>query len=72
MEKKSLFIKLDKHKEVNNLIQRIEKTKNLSKQKIEIIREIMIKEKELLEQVEESLKKVDACVSEANNLINTE
>lgn len=72
MEKKSLFIKLDKHKEVNNLIQKIEKTKSLSRQKIDMVKEIMVKEKELLEKLEESLKKVDSCMDEATNLINTE
>jgi hypothetical protein len=72
MEEKSLFIKLDKHKEVNELIQKIEETKSQTSQKIESMKEIIDKEKRLLEAFEESLKKIDSYLEDANNLLNTE
>lgn len=72
MEEKSLFIKLDKHKEVNDLIKKIEETKNQTKQKIELMNEIILKEKRILDKFEESLKKMDLHLDEANNLLNSE
>ena len=72
MEEKSLFIKLDKHKEVNDLIQKIEETKNQTKQKIDLMNEIILKEKRILDKFEESLKKMDSHLDEANSLLNSE
>lgn len=72
MEEKSLFIKLDKHKEVNELIKKIEETKSQTKQKIELMNEIILKEKRILDKFEESLKKMDSHLDEANNLLNSE
>ena len=72
MEEKSLFIKLEKHKEVNDLIQKIEETKNQTRQKIELMNEIILKEKRILDKFEESLKKMDSHLDEANNLLNSE
>jgi len=72
MDEKSLFIKLEKHKEINDLLKEIEKTKEQTKQKIDFMKEIMNKEKEILETFEDSLKKIDANMEDAKNLINQE
>ena len=72
MEEKSLFIKLDKHEEVNELIKKIEELKAQTKQKIELMNEIIIKEKKVLEKFQESLKSMDAHIDEANNLLNAQ
>ena len=72
MEEKALFIKMDKHKEVNDLIAKIEQIKNQTKQKLDLMNEIMLKEKKILEKFEESLKNVDSNLNDANNLLNAE
>ncbi len=72
MEEKSLFIKLDKQKEVNDLIKKIEEVKTQTRQKVDLMNEILIKEKKVLEKFEESLKNMDAHLDEANNILNTE
>jgi hypothetical protein len=72
MEEKSLYIKLDKHKEVNDIIAKLEQTKEQATKKIELMKQIMIKEKDMLENFEESLKKTDAYMQEAKNLLNEE
>ncbi|MFP4567954.1 MAG: hypothetical protein ACLFN8_03340 [Candidatus Woesearchaeota archaeon] len=72
MEEKSLFIKLEKHKDVSDLISKIEETKKQTTQKIETMKEIIEKEKKLLANFEESLKKVDSYLDDANNLLNVE
>ena len=72
MAEKSLFIKLDKHEEVNKLIADVEQRKESAKQKIELMKEIIEKEKKLLDQFENSLKTMDSHLGEASNLLNSE
>ena len=72
MEEKSLFIKLEKHREVNDLIRKIEEVKTQTKQKIELMNEIIIKEKKVLEKFEESLKNMDSHLDETIKLLNAE
>ncbi len=72
MEEKSLFIKLEKQEKVNDIIREIEKNKEQITQKIETMKEIIIKEQSLLENFEDKLKRIDDYVENANNIINTQ
>ncbi|MCC7575054.1 hypothetical protein KO361_05680 [Candidatus Woesearchaeota archaeon] len=72
MEEKSLFIKLEKYKEVNDLFHRIERTKEQTRQKIELMKKLMIKEKSLLEDFEESLNRADTYMEDARRLLDKE
>ncbi len=72
MEERSLFVKLDKHEQVNVILKKIEDKRKETVDKIKVMNEIIEKENQLLAGFEESLKKIDSCMVEANSLLNAE
>jgi archaellum component FlaC len=72
MNEKSLFIKLEKHNEVKELIKKIENTKTKTKNNLELMKEIIAKEKNILENFEDSIKRIELNLEDVNNLLNTE
>lgn len=70
MEENSLFVKLDKYDEVSFVLKKIEDKRKETIDKINAMNEIIAKENQLLEGFEDSLKKIDSYLVEANSLLN--
>lgn len=72
MQEDNLFVKVDKHKELMELMKKIEATKEQTSQKIELVKEIIDKEKKLLDEFEDSLKNMDNQLNKARALLNSD
>ncbi len=69
---KTLFIKTDKHVEINELIKNIAELKIETKKKLDVLSDAIDRENKLIGEIEESLKKTDGFMEEAESLINSE